>query len=102
MPPSIDGVRVLEFLISTGLLSFIARTVWNFTKDHKEKHDRLDKGQTLLFRGQILDIYNRGKTKGYLGEHEKELANEIFDEYSRRGENGYIKRTIEKINKEEL
>lgn len=97
-------ISVGAFIV-TGLIGYLTKNTLTKIKNHSEEHKRLQKADIknnasmqLIHKAQIMDIYDRGKERGYLGEHDKELANEIFDNYSSRGGNGYVKTVLDKIN----
>lgn len=90
-------IAVAGFCI-TGIIGITATRLLHNSKEHKESHDVLKEGMQKLLKSQVLDIYNRAKTKGEIGEHEKDVANELYDVYHIMGGNGYIKEIKDKIN----
>lgn len=82
----------------TGIIGYTASQLLNNSMEHKESHEILKEGMQKLLKSQVLDIYNRAKTKGVIGEHEKDVANELYDVYHIMGGNGYMKEIKDKIN----
>lgn len=90
-------ITVIGF-ITTSSIAFLAKMIHKDRCNHHKDHEMLKIGMTQLLKSQILDIYNRAKDKGHLGEHEKDVASDLFASYQALGGNGYIKKVMQKIS----
>ena len=83
--------------ITTSSIGFITTMIRKDRIRHQTDHEMLKIGMTMLLKSQILDIYNRAREKGHLGEHEKDVACDLFASYEALGGNGYMKQVMDKI-----
>ncbi len=83
--------------VITSVLAFIASTIHKDRVRHQLDHAMLKEGMKMLLKSQILDIYNRAKDKGRLGEHEKDVACDLYDSYKALDGNGYMENIMAKI-----
>ena len=108
---TINVLTAVVIFIITGILALVGKSigtkvskkVYDHQKDHKqisELGDEFNSISLLLLKGQILDIYLRAKNTG-IDDFECDLANELFEKYSSKGGNGYMKTVITKINQME-
>ncbi|PKM69189.1 MAG: hypothetical protein CVU95_00990 [Firmicutes bacterium HGW-Firmicutes-2] len=91
-------IGIIGFVI-TSSIGLLARMIRNDRIRHQQDHEMLKIGMTQLLKSQILDIYNRSIEKGHVGEHEKDVANDLYKSYESMGGNGYMKQVMEKIGR---
>jgi hypothetical protein len=85
--------------IITTTIPIIIGVMWRLSVKHRKDHQLLKMGLRTLLKSQILDIYNRATEKGRLGEHEKDMVNDLYSDYHYGLDgNGYIKTIVDKIN----
>ena len=85
------------FWFNTGLITIVATMAARMLRKHKTDHSLLKLANRVLLKSQILDIYNRAKERGYIGEHEIDMAEELYSVYASMDGNGYIKGVVKKI-----
>ena len=94
-----DVIMIVSSTVIISILTFVTNKLMKGLDRHEVAHNLLTASHKLLLKSQILDIYNRMKLEGTIGEHDRNLANELYSAYQAVGGNGYIKDVVKKINK---
>lgn len=79
----------VEFLF--GILITVVTYVLKKVIEYKKILSSTTKGVKVLLKTKIIEHYNLYRTKGNITIYEKQLINDLYDEYRNLGGNGIIK-----------